>query len=167
MNDKKLLKQIMEDENIIVIINNHMGGMKRLIPEIKIILEYDKENNTNYWEQTLYSLGISPAIYEIRLSILYINIINVLILKSFKSYTNKSEVYKNTIRQLINKDVIYKKYIDEISYLVGKFEMPITKEEVMISPNLASKRYLIEYYANNNKTEDKEQILKRTKELFN
>ena len=97
INDKALLKQILENEDIIVIINNHISGIKRLIPEVNIILEYDKVNNTNYWEQTLYSLGSAPTSYEIRLSILYINIINVMLLKSYQCYTDINEVYKNTL----------------------------------------------------------------------
>ena len=166
INDKALLKQILENEDIIVIINNHISGIKRLIPEVNIILEYDKVNNTNYWEQTLYSLGSAPTSYEIRLSILYINIINVMLLKSYQCYTDINEVYKNTIKQLLNKDVIYRKFIDEIYYLVGNYGKPITQEEVKINPDLASKRYLIEYYATAIKSKDKIQSLKRIKDLF-
>lgn len=150
MTDIEKIYDILMSENVVLSINENLGTLLMLIPELKPMIGFEHKHphhHLDVWEHTLYALGMSIQDFDVRLSLLLHDISKPICnqvdkdVLHFKGHPKKSQEMSDIILKRLGFD---EKYLKKIGYLIENHDNPITNKEIKNYPNLTMKRFEIQ-----------------------
>lgn len=150
MNDVEKLYNILMDDNVVTSINENLGTLLLLIPELKKTIGFEHKHphhHLDVWDHTLCALSQSIKDFDVRLTLLLHDIGKPLSyqeigeIRHFKNHPNVSEEMSKSILTRLGFNDLYTK---KICYLVRKHDDPITEQAIKNYPKLTNKMFEIQ-----------------------
>lgn len=150
MNNVEILYNILMEDNVVESINENLGVVLMLIPELKPTIGFDHKHphhHLDVWDHTLCALAYSIKDFDVRLSLLLHDIGKPISyqekdgIRRFKGHPKASKKMTKQILKRLGFNDLYNK---KISYLVGEHDEPITNRDINKYPELTKKRYEIQ-----------------------
>jgi len=150
MNDVEKIYDILMNENVVPTINENLGSLLLLIPELKQTIGFNQKNKHHHldvWDHTMYALSQSIQDFDVRLVLLLHDISKPICnqkdgeILHFKGHPKKSKEMSEIILQRLGFE---DSYIKKICYLIEKHDEPLTNKEIDKYPNLSIKRFEIQ-----------------------
>ena len=148
MIEDKLYNILMADD-IVTSVNDNLGDILNLIPELKNIIGFEHKHphyHLDVWNHTLLALSYSPKDFDIRLVLLLHDIGKPFSyqegeVRHFRGHPKMSAIISFDIlkRLKFNKDEIFK-----LCYLIEQHDTPITDEEITNDKELAIIKFKIQ-----------------------
>jgi len=167
------LYKILMDKDVISSVNNNLNYLIELIPEIKYMMGFEHKHphhHLDVWNHTLYALSLSEEDFEIRLCLLLHDIGKPFSYQEgeIRHFNNHTIVSKEMSEKILKRIGFEDEFIKEVCYLIKMHDTPLNDKKIEENPNLAYKRYLIQYCDamahNPDKLEKREQYLIKIKE---
>ncbi len=148
---KEIINKILMEEDVVLSIKKNIKDLIEIIPEIKNMIGFEHKHphhHLNVWAHTLYALSFAPNNFDIRLTLLLHDIGKPLCyqegndgVRHFKGHPLMSRIIGKSILERLNFD---DDFIYEICDLIEKHDTPLSKQEILIEPDITYKRFMVQ-----------------------
>lgn len=150
MKDIEKLYSILMDDNVVTNVNENLGTLLMLIPEIKTMIGFEHKHphhHLDVWDHTLCALGYSIKNFDIRLVLLLHDIGKPFSYQEkgeIRHYKNHPEVSKEMSKKILERLGFKETYIKDICHLIEKHDTPIKNDDINNDPELTNKLFEIQ-----------------------
>lgn len=150
MNDVEKIYSILMSDNVVPAINENLGTLLMLIPELKPMIGFDHKHphhHLDVWDHTMLALSYSIQDFDVRLVLLLHDISKPICnqpdgdILRFKGHPKKSREMSDEILKRLGFE---ETYIKKIGYLIENHDEPISNKVLNSYPNLSIKRFEIQ-----------------------
>ena len=150
MTDVEKLYDILMSENVVFSINENLGTLLMMIPELKRTIGFDQKNphhHLDVWEHTVCALAMSIQDFDVRLVLLLHDISKPICNQEdgdslrFRGHPKKSKEMAN---EILNRLGFSEEYTKKICYLIEKHDEKITSKEIEMYPKLSVTRFEVQ-----------------------
>ena len=145
-----MLYDIILADDVVLAINNNIGYLLDIIPELKYMMGFDHKHphhHLDVWNHTLYALSLSERDFEVRLALLLHDIGKPFSYQDgdVRHFKNHPDVSMKMTEEILKRIGFNNTYIKKICYLVKNHDSPITDDQINDDYDIAVKLYDVQY----------------------
>ena len=148
--DIEKIYDILMDDNVVNKINENLGTLLMLIPELKPIIGFEHRHphhHLDVWDHTLCALSNSIKDFDIRLVLLLHDIgkpFSYQEKEGIRHYKNHPKVSKEISKRILKRLEFKDTYIEEICNLIEKHDDIISNDDITNYPEQTNKLFEIQ-----------------------